>query len=55
MAVGPMDKPTGPTGILKSGGKGIVSGGRKTMGGTKAITAASTPMKVVVGKRGVSR
>ncbi len=52
MAVDSMSKPTGPTGILKSGSKGIASGGRKTMGGTKGIT--STPMKVVVGRK-VSR
>lgn len=49
MAVGPMDKPTGPTGILKSGNKGITSGGRKTMGGTKGIS----PMKPIFGKRKV--
>ena len=52
MAVGKMDQPTGPTGILKSGSKGIVSGGRKTMGGTKGIS--STPMKVALGRK-VSR
>lgn len=53
MAVGKMDKPTGPTGILKSATTGIRSGGRKTMGGSKGITA--TPFTKRALGRKVSR
>jgi hypothetical protein len=38
MAVGPMDKPTGPTGILKSNRPTPKVGGKKTMGGTRGLT-----------------
>lgn len=49
MAVGTMDKPTGPTGILTSGPKGIKAGGRKTLGKSGGIV--STPMKKSLGKQ----
>jgi hypothetical protein len=49
MAVGTMDKPTGPTGILKSGQKGTKQGGRRTLGGSKGIT--STPMTKTLGRK----
>ena len=52
MAVGPMDKPTGPTGVLKSGKKGQLAGGRKTLG--KAGGIVSSPLKVSIGRK-VSR
>lgn len=52
MAIGPMDKPTGPTGILTSNRPTPKAGGTKTMGGTKGIV--STPFKKAPAMRGGS-
>lgn len=49
MAVGTMDKPTGPTGLLKSGKTGFKSGGKKTLG--KSGSIVGSPMKVVLGRK----
>lgn len=52
MAIGSMDKPTGPVGILSSSRPGVRSGGKKTMGGTKGIV--SSPGKKMLGARKIS-
>ena len=45
-AIGPMAKPTGPTGILSSSREGVSSPGKRSLGGSKGLTGS--PMKPAV-------
>lgn len=45
-AIGPMAKPTGPSGILSSSREGVKSPGRRSLGSGKGLTGS--PMKPAV-------